>query len=194
MNAKTKAVLTEQEKMKLLRVARAAITAAVKRAPLPAIDVDAQTPLLRDDGASFVTLTKDGRLRGCIGTMEAHQPLIRDVQEHAVAAAMSDFRFPAVKIGELAEIRIEISRLTALQPLDYATPDELLQLLRVGIDGVLIAAGGRQATFLPQVWEQLPEPEVFLSHLCTKMGAAADVWKEQPIEVFIYQVEKFSEA
>jgi len=185
--------LTVQEKNVLLHIARTSISAAVTQAPLPDLDIDNRTPALQADGASFVTLTKNGRLRGCIGTMQPYQPLIADVQEHAVAAAMSDFRFPHVKENELQQIKIEISRLTPLEKLAYESADGLLTSLRIGIDGVLVRSGSRQATFLPQVWEQLPKPEKFLSQLCLKMGVSSDFWKEHPMEVFIYQVEKFRE-
>jgi AmmeMemoRadiSam system protein A len=185
--------LTERDKEILLQVARAAITAAVSALPLPVIDVAEQPELLQEKGASFVTLTAEGRLRGCIGTMEAHQPLIMDVQEHAVAAAMSDYRFSPVRPEELAGIRVEISRLTPLSALPYLGADQLLAELRIGVDGVLLSAGSRRATFLPQVWEQLSRPEEFLSQLCLKMGAATDYWKTHPMDVFTYQVEKFGE-
>ena len=185
--------LTEKEKEILLQVARSAITAAVSALALPNIDVNKQPDLLRENGASFVTLTLEGRLRGCIGTMEAYQPLIVDVQEHAVAAAMSDYRFSPVRPEELSSIRVEISRLTPLSALPYQGSDQLLAALRIGVDGVLLSAGNRRATFLPQVWEQLPHPEEFLSQLCLKMGAAADYWKDHPMDVFTYQVEKFYE-
>jgi uncharacterized protein len=185
--------LSDQERDILLRIARDSISAAVSHTPLPEIDIEKQPSALQAHGACFVTLTKEGGLRGCIGTMEPHQPLIKDVQEHAVAAAMSDYRFPKVRPEELDRIKIEISRLMPLRKLPYNGEDQLLKSLRIGIDGVLISAGGRRATFLPQVWEQLPQPEQFLSHLCQKMGAASDCWKDQHLEVYTYQVEKFCE-
>lgn len=186
--------LSRSDQDTLLRAARTAIRAAVQGEVPPEIDVDAQPAILQQDGASFVTLTKHGNLRGCIGTMEAYQPLILDVQEHAVAAAMADPRFPKVQADELDAIEIEVSRLTPLQALDFDAPEALLRALRIGVDGVLIRAGGRRATFLPQVWEQLPDPETFLAQLCIKMGTAPDYWKTHPIEVYIYQVEKFCEG
>lgn len=185
--------LSDQERNTLLRIARESISAAVSKSPLPEIDLEKQPPALQAHGASFVTLTKNGGLRGCIGTMEPYQPLIIDVQEHAIAAALSDHRFPPLVEKELDGITIEISRLTPLQKLQYNGGDQLLKSLRVGEDGVLISAGGRRATFLPQVWEQLPQPDGFLSHLCQKMGAAPDCWKDQGLEVYTYQVEKFCE-
>ena len=187
------AKLTNSEKDTLLKVARAAITRAVDNMPSEHTSVTEQTANLREHGASFVTLTINEQLRGCIGTMEAYQPLILDVQEHAVAAAMSDYRFSALRKDELPLIKIEISRLTPLKELTYTDPEVLCQSLRIGIDGVLIKAQGRSATFLPQVWDQLPTPEEFLSHLCAKMGAAPDFWQHQKLDVYTYEVEKFSE-
>jgi len=185
--------LSAREREILLRVAREAIAAAVGGNPPPVLDIEKQPPSLQADGASFVTLTRDGRLRGCIGTMEPYQPLLADVQEHAAAAAVSDFRFSKVTKDELEHIQIEISRLTPLKELPYDSTEDLTRALRAGVDGVLINAGGRRATFLPQVWEQLPQPEEFLSHLCQKMGAPADLWKTQKMDVYTYQVEKFCE-
>ena len=185
--------LTSSEKNTLLKIARAAIQGAVEKKELETISVADQTDTLKENGASFVTLTINDRLRGCIGTMEPHQPLVLDVQEHAIAAAMNDYRFSSVRIEELEMIKIEISRLTPLKKLHYSSVIELCKTLRIGIDGVLISAQGRRATYLPQVWEQLPTPEEFLSHLCVKMGKATNFWQHHPMEVFTYEVEKFSE-
>ncbi|MEA2007739.1 MAG: AmmeMemoRadiSam system protein A [Chloroflexota bacterium] len=185
--------LTKQEQQILLEVARQAIEKKVRGQELPTIDLETLPPLLREQGASFVTLTKKGSLRGCIGTLEASQPLVNDVQLRAVAAALDDFRFPTVTPDELPEIKVEVSRLTSPQPLEYETPEELLEKLRPGIDGVVLRDGMRRATFLPQVWEQLPEPEQFLSRLCYKMGASMNAWREKKLDVSIYHVEKFKE-
>jgi len=133
-------------------------------------------------------------LRGCIGTLEATQPLIIDVQEHAVAAAMEDYRFPVVREEELQLINIEISRLTPVHLMDYSTPGDLVSKIRVNLDGVLIKASGKRATFLPQVWEKVPDPEQFLSQLCIKMGAPPDLWRGRDVEIYTYQVENFKEA
>jgi hypothetical protein len=114
------------------------------------------------------------------------------VREHAVAAALQDYRFPPVSPDELAEIDIEISRLTPIQALDYNTPEDLLKCLQPGVDGVVLKYAGRRATFLPQVWEKIPDPAVFLSYLCQKMGAPFDLWKHKKLEVFIYRVEEFA--
>ncbi len=185
--------LTKDEQVVLLKLARASIQAAVNHRDLPPINLSAATSSLSSHGASFVTLTQNGALRGCIGTLEAYQPLIADVQEHAVAAALHDYRFHPVTDPELPAIRIEISRLSAPVFYEYADPAELIQGLRPHIDGVVLEHGTRRATFLPQVWEQLPQVEEFLSHLCLKMGATSNLWKEKHLNVYRYQVEEFHE-
>ncbi len=186
--------LTLEEKQQLLKLARRAVEAAAQGLPPPEIDPAQLTPSLRAPGACFVTLTEaDGELRGCIGTLEAYQSLAEDVREHAAAAATEDYRFQPVTPGEVDDLRIEISRLTAPQPLEYDTPEDLLARLRPGVDGVILRDGFHRATFLPQVWEKVPRPEEFLSHLCLKMGAPANLWRRKKLEVFTYQVEEFHE-
>ena len=185
--------LTDQEKDILLRLAREALEAAVHQRPAPPIPLEELPPRLQAHGASFVTLTIQGALRGCIGALEPFQPLALDVSEHAVAAALHDYRFPNVEPDELPRIKIEVSCLTLPVPLDYREPEELLTRLRPGIDGVTLRAEGRRATFLPQVWEKIPDPADFLSNLCYKMGAVPDLWRRKPMEVSIYQVEEFHE-
>lgn len=187
------AVLTSEDRRCLLKIARDAIEKAVRGEPLPAIALEQLSQPLREPGASFVTLTIHGELRGCIGALEARQPLALDVQEHAVAAALQDYRFPPVQPEELKWIKIEISRLTKPERVDYTTPLELIQKLRPGVDGVILRDGWRRATFLPQVWEKLPAPELFLAHLCQKMGAPPDLWRRRLLEVEVYQVEEFHE-
>ena len=140
-----------------------------------------------------MTLTIDGDLRGCIGTLEPSQSLADDVREHAVAAALQDYRFPNVTPEELSQIEIEVSRLTIPVPFAYSTPDDLLKKLRPGIDGVLLRDGPRRATFLPQVWEKIPDPAEFLDSLCYKMGVSPDLWRSKHLDISIYQVEEFHE-
>ncbi len=185
--------LTPEERSILLRLAREAIEDAVNGRPLKALDLESLPPALRQPGATFVTLTRQGELRGCIGALEAYQPLAEDVREHAVGAALQDYRFPPVQPQELPETKIEISRLTPPQPLHYETPEQLLNLLRPGIDGVILRDGLQRATFLPQVWEKLPDAKDFLDHLCLKMGAPASLWRHKRLQVYIYQVEEFHE-
>ena len=164
------------ERAYLLNLARQALTAAVKRADAPA---PKDIPLsLQQQRACFVTLT---------------EPLFQDVANNARNAGLEDPRFPPVTTDELSRIHIEVSVLTPPAPLPFASPDDLLKKLRPQIDGVVLKLGGRQATFLPQVWEELPEKEEFLNHLSRKAGCAAAAWRQSGTEVLIYQAEAFAE-
>ena len=185
--------LSDGEKQILLHLAREAMEYAVKKRKPPAFDVNSLAPKLREHGASFVTLTINENLRGCIGALEAYQPLAEDVREHAIAAALEDPRFPPVVESELSGIRLEVSRLTAPQLLEYSSGEELLVKLNPHVDGVILKDGRRRATFLPQVWEKIPDTADFLDHLCDKMGARINLWRDTKLEVFTYQVEEFHE-
>jgi AmmeMemoRadiSam system protein A len=185
--------LTTEEKQTLLRLARQALDTGVRGQPFSPLDPTSLTPTLRAEGAAFVTLTVHGNLRGCIGALEPYQSLADDVREHAVAAALEDHRFPPVQEKELKNIEIEVSRLTLPVPLKYTDPDDLLAKLHPGVDGIILRDGFRRATFLPQVWEKIPDPTEFLANLCYKMGASPDTWRHKHLEVLIYQVEEFHE-
>lgn len=185
--------LTLEEQTTLLRLAREAIACGIRGEKLAPLDLPRLAPRLREDGASFVTLTVRAQLRGCIGALEPYQSLAEDVREHAIAAALEDPRFPPVSERELKEIRIEVSRLTRPVLLEYADADDLLSKLRPHIDGVIMRDEFRRATFLPQVWEKIPDPAEFLSNLCYKMGAHPDLWRTKHLEVLTYQVEEFHE-
>lgn len=185
--------LTLEEKTRLLGLARQALEAGVNGLPAPGPDLQALGGHLAGRGASFVTLTIGGALRGCIGALEAYQPLAADVCEHAVAAALEDPRFPPVQPGELPHINIEVSCITRPVPLEYNDPGQLLSRLRPHLDGVILREGFRQATFLPQVWEKLPDPSDFLDNLCYKMGTDPQLWRRKRLEVLVYQVEEFHE-
>jgi AmmeMemoRadiSam system protein A len=188
-----KTSLSAEEKKTLLRVARQALEAAVKKQPLPPLEPAALASTLNEPGAAFVTLTVHGELRGCIGALEPYQSLVEDVREHAIAAALEDYRFPPVQAEELADIEIEVSRLTIPEPLDYLDADDLLAKLHPSVDGVILRDGFRRATFLPQVWEKISDKEDFLSQLCWKMGAQGDIWRRKHLDVLVYQVEEFHE-
>ena len=185
--------LTPVEKQTLLKLARQSLEAGVRGAALPALNPAILTPALQAEGAAFVTLTVHGELRGCIGALEPYQSLAEDVREHAVAAALEDYRFPQVQENELATIEIEVSRLTIPLPLEYKDAEDLLTKLHPGMDGVILRDSFRRATFLPQVWEKIPDSAGFLANLCYKMGAAPDTWKRKHLEVLVYQVEEFHE-
>jgi len=185
--------ITATERQILLKTARQAIEMTLRGEGLPPINREELPPELLEPGACFVTLTKAGQLRGCVGSIEAVQALIQDVRDRAVGAAFGDPRFPSLTAPELENLEIEISTLTKPDELIYETPEELIRKLRVGVDGVILKGQFQRATFLPQVWEKLPDPELFLSRLCQKMGLAPDAWRYNKLEVDIYQVEKFSE-
>jgi uncharacterized protein len=186
--------LTLEEQKTLLRLAREAMEHGVKGQKLPPLDASSLTPRLRENGATFVTLTVRGQLRGCIGALEPYQSLAEDVREHAVAAALEDPRFPAVSERELNGIQIEVSRLTRPVPLEYADASDLLSKLRPHVDGVILRDGNHRSTFLPQVWEKIPEPAEFLNNLCYKMGVNPDLWRTKHFDVLTYQVEEFHES
>ena len=185
--------LTDEERGLLLKIARQALQAAVCQEILEPLNYSDFPVKFSKNAATFVTLTRRGALRGCIGSLEAHQPLADDVREHAIAAGLQDFRFPPVQPDELDQIEIEISRLTYPIPLEYRDSLDLLAKLNPGIDGVVLQDSWRRATFLPQVWEKIPDPAEFLTNLCYKMGVASDLWRRKKLEVLIYQVEEFHE-
>ncbi len=185
--------LNETEKKTLLHIAREALNGGVRGERLPPIEMNSMTPLLKENGAAFVTLTIDGELRGCIGALEPYQPLVQDVREHAIAAALEDPRFPQVAPEELDKIEVEVSRLTVPERLEYTDAEDLLAKLRPHVDGVILRDGMRRATFLPQVWDKIPDKAEFLDNLCYKMGVSPMVWRKKHLEVLIYQVEEFHE-
>ena len=185
--------LTDSDRTYLLSLARKTIENSINGTALPPLEIDNLSPVLQEQGASFVTLTSRGYLRGCVGALEPYQSLAEDVREHAMAAAFQDYRFPPVQANELKDIEIEISYLTRPVPLKYENPVDLLHLLKPNIDGVVLRDGMRRATFLPQVWEKISDPEEFLEELCMKMGAQPDLWRRKKLDVLTYQVEEFSE-
>ncbi len=178
----------------LLCIAKEAVLAAAngrRPAALPSADLP---PRLLEDGAVFVTLTKSGQLRGCIGSLAAIEPLAEGVRRNAVNAAFHDYRFAPLTAAELPELHIEVSVLSEPQPLTATDADDLVRRLRPGVDGVILQGpNGEQATFLPQVWQQLKRPELFLDHLCRKAGLPGDAWRSGRLRVFTYQVQSFEE-
>ncbi len=174
----------------LLALARNAIAAEFGGAastPPPA-DENLQHP-----GAVFVTLTQDGHLRGCIGSLEAWRPLAVDVRANALAAAFRDPRFAPLGADELARTRVEVSLLSPAEPLHFRDEADALAQLVPEIDGVIFEDAGRRATFLPQVWEQLPSRRVFMSHLKQKAGLPADWWSPT-VRLWRYRVDKWKES
>lgn len=186
--------LTLEEQTILLRLAREAMERAVRGEEVSPLDLTSLPLPLREEGSSFVTLTSGGLLRGCIGALDAYQPLAEDVRVHAMAAALRDPRFSPVEENELSGIQLEISRLTRPEPLEYKDAEDLLSKLRPYVDGVILRDDSqRQVTFLPQVWEKIPDPAEFLNNLCYKMGVEPDLWRYRHFEVLTYQVEEFHE-
>lgn len=172
----------------LLGLARHALEQHFGEASIPPADC----PALHAQGASFVTLTQHGNLRGCIGSLEAWRPLGQDVQENALAAALRDPRFPPLTAEELPHTRIEVSLLTPSEALHFRDQADALAQLRPGIDGIILAASGQRATFLPQVWEQLPDRATFMAQLKRKAGLPADYWGDD-IRLERYTVKKWKE-
>ena len=173
----------------LLSRARNAIARALD---LPTHD-EPHHPVLRCLGATFVTLRRDGELRGCIGTLSAQRELADDVRRHALAAAFRDPRFEPLRVEEFAQLEIEVSLLDAARPLAAGSEAEVHAALRPGVDGVLLEWRGRSATFLPQVWEQLPQPGEFMAALKHKAGLPADFWAED-LRLSCYRVRKYVQA
>jgi AmmeMemoRadiSam system protein A len=186
---KTADEISPDVKAFLLKLARQNLDAAVRG--LPAIVPDWPPAVTKEDRGCFVTLTKRGQLRGCIGYIEGIEPLYEAVIDNAKNASLKDPRFPKVTPGELSEIKIEVSVLTKPEPLNYANPQDLLNQLVPGADGIILTKGYYQSTFLPQVWEQLPDKVSFLEHLSVKGGMPADGWKTA--EVKRYRAIHFQE-
>jgi AmmeMemoRadiSam system protein A len=159
----------------LLKMARDAIDHGLVHAEAPEVVADDHLPPLRQIACTFVTLHIDDALRGCIGSLRAHRPLVTDVSRHAYAAAFSDARFSPLQHSELAELHIHISILSALEPVDFDGDDGLTASLRPQVDGLLIEVGGRRATFLPTVWSSFPDGRAFLAALKKKAGMPAGV-------------------
>lgn len=183
--------LTDAEGRELLAIARASLSQAVREGSAAWVELAHVAPRLREPGACFVTLTKHGELRGCIGTLTAHQPLAQDVAHNAMASALQDPRFPPVSPRELPDIKLEISVLSS--PVDFPVADEadLLRKLQPGVHGLIIDDGMHRATFLPAVWEQLPDPQDFVAHLKRKAGLPPDHWSPT-LRCQVYTTQKIS--
>lgn len=180
---------TEEQKHFMLELAR--------RSVLSAFDASVTRPELQDwvrkTGACFVTLTIAGQLRGCIGTLEAHRPLGEDIWANARNSAFSDPRFPPVSVEELPRLQLSVSVLQPAEPIEVDSEAALVATLRPGIDGVIVEDGMRRATFLPSVWEQLPEVDEFIAALRRKAGMRADYWSSS-MRWYRYTTVSFSGA
>lgn len=180
----------------LLALARRALIEAFGAEVEPggesAVDSDAEPDWLAEPGASFVTLKIDGELRGCIGSLLAYRTLAEDVSGNALAAAFHDPRFPRLGARELPRVRIEVSVLSALEPVPYEDEADLLSRIRPGIDGLVLEHDGHRGTFLPAVWRNLPRPEEFLRQLKRKAGLRPEFWASG-VQVSRYTVDSWAE-
>ena len=177
----------------LIPVARFSIADALGAEALGQVEpVFEDADWLHEVGASFVTLTKQEQLRGCIGTLEAHRPLLEDVKSNAVAAAFKDPRFSPLSSDEFHLIEIEVSLLSAMQPMRFDGEQDALSQLQPGLDGVVFEFGHYRSTFLPQVWEQLPSTDEFMAHLKSKAGLSPDFWSDE-VKLSRYTVSKWKE-
>ncbi len=184
--------VTKEQGALLLQLARETIAEKLgKRMEEKTTIVD---PALQVECGTFVTLKIGGQLRGCIGNLEPAGSIVEGIRCNALNAAFHDYRFPELTAEELAQVHIDISILTRPQSLAYRDGVDLVAKLRPGIDGVILRLGRGSATFLPQVWEQLPLAEEFLGHLCRKAGLSDTAWQDSHPEVETYQVQCFEEG
>jgi len=180
--------LNKEQQQQLLLLAKSSIEHGLQTDQPLQVNLEDFPPELREKRASFVTLQKHHHLRGCIGMLEAVRPLAEDVAENAFAAAFNDSRFPPLSSYELNDLEIHLSILSTPEALSFSSEQDLLTQLQPGVDGLILQEGNRRSTFLPSVWEQLPNPKQFLRQLKLKAGFSPDYWSDS-IQVFRYRVE-----
>ncbi|MGB7551682.1 MAG: AmmeMemoRadiSam system protein A [Chromatiaceae bacterium] len=185
-------LLNAEQRQALLAVARRSIALGLEEGRPLRVHPEDYAAELRAQRAAFVTLLEFGQLRGCIGHLEPLQPLVKDVAENAFAAAFRDPRFPPVTARELEGLHIEISVLTPATPLSFGSEQELVALIEPGRDGLILEEGHARGTFLPSVWESLPDPRGFLRQLKRKAGLPEDYWSDR-LQVSRYRTESFGE-
>lgn len=185
--------LTEHQRRILLEIARRSIDFGLRHGRSLPVEPRVFDGPLQAQLASFVTLKKEGELRGCIGGLTATMPLVADVAQHAYGAAFSDPRFPAVGAGELGQLHISISVLSTPEPLSFDSEDDLLNQIRPGVDGLILEDRGHRGTFLPAVWESLPDRRQFWLHLKLKANLPPQHWSES-IRVSRYTTLGFGES
>ena len=192
MNATLPYGLTSSDIEQLFKIVREALQKAIVEDDQHwTPDLDALPESLRQPAATFVTLHTDGALHGCIGSVTPRLPLAVDVAKNAIAAARHDPRFPVLRPDELDRTEVEISILTPMQEVPYTTISELLQTIRPGVDGVMVVRGWQRGLLLPQVWEQLPDPEAFLNHVALKAGSDSDIYLDTATTVYRFQAHSF---
>lgn len=186
---KEEIMLDTSKEQTLLHLARAAIAEELGFVShgLP------RTAWLEEPGATFVTLALHGQLRGCIGSLEAHRPLIDDVRYNAVAAAFQDPRFAPLTKEEFADVIIDVALLSTPEPIHFSSEKDALTQLNPGLDGVTLEYGSHHATYLPQAWAQLPDPQVFLAHLKSQAGLPEDFWSDD-IKLSHYTIRRWREG
>lgn len=189
---RTDAALTNEHGPLLLQIARSAISNKLGQAVALPEPSSQAADVLQAAGASFVTLNQQGQLRGCIGSLQAHRPLMVDVQANAIAAALHDPRFAPLRLVELEITTVEVSVLSAMQPMPFSSEADALAQLRPGVDGVVFEFGRYRSTFLPQVWEHFAQPRDFLAMLKRKAGLPDDFWTDE-VSLLRYTVTKWSE-
>jgi AmmeMemoRadiSam system protein A len=180
--------LTKINQQRLLDLAKSSIQHGLQTGQALKINVDDYPEELRELRATFVTLEVNHQLRGCIGMLEAVRPLAEDIAENAYSAAFKDPRFPPLAAGELGALSIHLSILTPAVPVSFSSEQDLLSQLQPGVDGLILQEGYRRGTFLPSVWESLPEPESFLRHLKQKAGLPPDYWSND-VRIYRYHAE-----
>jgi len=185
-------LLDTEQRQALLAVARHSITLGLGEGRPLRVNLEDYAAELRAQRAAFVTLQEFGQLRGCIGHLEARQPLVKDVAENAFAAAFRDPRFPPVMARELERLHIEISVLTLATPLSFGSEQELVAMIEPGRDGLILEEGLARGTFLPSVWESLPNPVDFLRQLKRKAGLPENYWSDR-LRISRYRTESFGE-
>ena len=186
----TDQTLSPADRATLLDVARASIQHGLHHRQALAVNPDDYPETLRPLRATFVTLEIGGQLRGCIGALVAYQPLVQDVAAHAYAAAFEDPRFPELRPDEFPKLEIFISVLAPPEPMRFSSEEDLLKQVRPGVDGLIIQFRHYRATFLPAVWESLPDPYLFLAQLKHKAGLPLDFWSPE-LRVERYTTEYF---
>jgi AmmeMemoRadiSam system protein A len=184
--------LSSEARRELLHLARRSIELGLSHGSLQPFPNWPSSPELEEHRATFITLRTGAQLRGCCGSIEAMRPLARDVWRNAWASAFCDPRFPPLTQEELSQLHVHISVLTTPEPMPAESEDELIEALRPGVDGLILELGSDRATFLPAVWEQVPDPASFVQQLKLKAGWSASFWSPQ-IRVARYETESFGE-
>ena len=190
MDDSSQKTLTPEARKILIGVAVESIRQGLTEGHPLAVDVKDYASALREQRASFVTINLQGQLRGCIGHLQAFQALVQDVAENAFAAAFRDPRFSPLRAEEFPPLQVHISVLSPAEPMTFTSESDLIAQLRPGVDGLILEDGPARGTFLPSVWDSLPDPEDFLRHLKNKAGLPSRHWSPD-LRIYRYQTESF---